>query len=195
MRLSDRTRQTLAAAALLAAPAMLMGLVSCSNTTGGTATCPGCGTNAEPTVATPRPSVSSPVAQPPSTPLIPGPSTAIAAPPGTDTLPANDQGYVYIETKSGKTRCQLNSETVGCESDFQNSPEVDGEPANGVSVTSAGTVRWVLGNLGDIPTVTLDYRTYRAQGWTIAADEGGTRFTNDGTGHGMFISVQHVEVF
>ena len=32
-------------------------------------------------------------------------------------------------------------------------------------------------------------------GWTIEASEDGTRFTNDGTGHGMFISVEGVEAF
>ncbi|WP_099024164.1 hypothetical protein [Mycolicibacterium palauense] len=176
---------------------MAAALVSCSNTTDGVATCPGCGTNAEPNFPTPKPSVS-----PPSTTAAPerptgpsGPSSAIAAPPGTETLPPNDQGYVFVQTKSGKTRCQLNRETVGCESQFENSPDIDGTPANGVSVTSGGSVHWVLGNLGNIPAVTLDYRTYTAQGWTIDAEAGGTRFTNDATGHGMFVAVQGVESF
>jgi hypothetical protein len=187
------TRLALAGAAVVAAAAM----VSCSNTTDGTAACPGCGTNAEPSVQTPRPSVtpSPKIALPPSTPAPAPRPTATAAPPGAETLPANDEGYVFVETKSGKTRCQLNSETVGCESLFENSPEVDGAPANGVSVTSSGTVQWVLGNLGDIPAVTLDYRTYIAQGWTIAADASGTRFTNDATGHGMFVAVEGVQSF
>ncbi len=188
------TRLALLSAAVIAAAA----LAGCSNTTDGDAVCPGCGTNAEPTVPTPRPSVtpSPTIAQPP-TQLPgppPGPSTAVAAPPA-QTLPANDQGYVYVETKSGKTRCQLNEATVGCESQFENSPDVDGEPANGVSITSGGAVKWILGNLGDIPTVTLDYRTYAAAGWTIAADASGTRFTNDTTGHGMFVAVQGVTPF
>ena len=72
---------------------------------------------------------------------------------------------------------------------------VNGEPANGVSVTAGGTVRWVVGNLGDIPTVTLDYGTYSAAGWTIAADANGTRFTNDATGHGMLVAVEGVQAF
>jgi hypothetical protein len=71
----------------------------------------------------------------------------------------------------------------------------DGEPANGVKVTSGGELRWLVGNLGDIPAVTLDYQTYRAQGWTIAASGSGTRFTNDDTGHGMFVSIQAVNGF
>jgi hypothetical protein len=56
-------------------------------------------------------------------------------------------------------------------------------------------VQWVLGNLGDIPVVTIDYLTYQAQGWRIKADIEGTRFTNDRTGHGMFVSIDNVETF
>jgi len=165
----------------IAAAALVLG--GCSNTTGGTAVCPGCGTQAEPTGPTPPPSVSTPTAA--ETPA-PGPA---------QTLPTNEQGYVYVETKSGKTRCQLNSETVGCESQFENSPTIDGERANGVSVTADGTVDWTVGNLGEIPAVTLEYRTYSAAGWTIDANASGTRFTNDGTGHGMFVAVEGVESF
>jgi hypothetical protein len=102
---------------------------------------------------------------------------------------------VYIETKSGKTRCQISRTSVGCEGQFANSPVKDGVPANGVNVTADGNLRWLVGNLGDIPVVTLDYRTYDAAGWTIAAAESGTRFTNDRTGHGMFVSIQSVESF
>ena len=183
MRATVNTRLTLAGAAIAAAAA----LVSCGNTTGGTAVCPGCGTVAEPSFPTPPPSIST------STPA-PGPGGTAAPGPG-ETLPSNEQGYVYVETKSGKTRCELNSESVGCESQFENSPVVNGEPANGVSITAGGTVRWVVGNLGDIPTVTLDYGTYSAAGWTIAADANGTRFTNDATGHGMLVAVEGVQAF
>ena len=102
---------------------------------------------------------------------------------------------MFIETKSGKTRCQISRAEVGCESEFANAPEQNGMPANGVNITAEGSMRWVVGNLGNIPAVTLDYQTYRALGWTIAADSDGTRFTNDGTGHGMFINTSGVEVF
>jgi hypothetical protein len=191
VRVAEKSRLVLAGAALIAAAA----LVSCSNTTDGAATCPGCGAQAEPEFPTPRSSASTPTAAPSPGLPPPGPSTAVAAPPPGQALPANDQGYVYVETKSGKTRCQLNSETVGCETEFENSPVVDGEAANGVSITAGGAMKWVVGNLGNIPVVTLDYRTYAAQGWTIAADEAGTRFTNDGTGHGMLVRVQGVDAF
>ncbi len=35
-------------------------------------------------------------------------------------------------------------------------------------------MQWVLGNLGAIPTVSIDCRTYEAQGWTIDATTDGT---------------------
>lgn len=139
----------------------------------------------EPTFPTPRPS-RTPAAKPPtSTP---------PAPPPAQELPA-ENGYVFIQTKSGKTRCQLDTDEVGCEAPFTDAPEVDGAPANGVRVSAGGGIEWVLGNLGDIPAVTLDYRSYRAVGWTIDATPDGTRFTNDGTRHGMFVAVERVDTF
>ena len=73
------------------------------------------------------------------------------------------------------TRCQINKDSVGCEAPFTHSPLQDGEHANGVSITAGGSVQWVLGNLGAIPTVTIDYKTYDALGWTINATTDGTR--------------------
>lgn len=144
----------------------------------------------EPTVSTTRPSVTTPTSEPT---LVPEPSTPTPAPPGAE-LPT-ENGYAYVETKSGKTRCQIDAQTVGCEAQFLNSPTVDGGQANGVRLTADGQESWVLGNLGDIPTVTLDYRTYTALGWTIEATESGTRFTNDATGHGMFVAIEKVDLF
>lgn len=145
----------------------------------------------EPSFPTARPTRSSPA---------PAPSTTVAAPPsarppGGATPLQPENGYVFIQTKSGKTRCQVSRQYVGCESEFTDSPVVDGAPANGVRLTPGGQIRWVLGNLGDIPAVTLDYRTYAALGWTINATPAGTRFTNDGTGHGMVVAVEGVQTF
>ena len=151
------------------------------------------GSPTEPSFPTSRPTRTSPPATTPARP--PSPSTAAPSPPAAETLPPDTHGYVFIETKSGKTRCQISRAAVGCESEFTNSPIQDGVHANGVNVTADGAMRWIVGNLGDIPTVTIDYQTYRAQGWTIVADAGGTRFTNDGTGHGMFVSVEAVQAF
>jgi hypothetical protein len=144
----------------------------------------------EPSFPTSRPT--RPTAAPPRT-LTPAPTSSTAA-PGAEVL-APENGYVFIETKSGKTRCQLNEEEVGCEAQFANSPVMNGMHANGVRLTANGEVTWLVGNLGDIPVVTPEYRTYRAVGWTIDAREDGTRFTNDRTHHGMVVAVDGVQAF
>ncbi|WP_099039485.1 hypothetical protein [Mycobacterium neglectum] len=144
----------------------------------------------EPSVPTSRPTrTPAPTSTTPSAP----PSTGEQ--PGATALPPDESGYVFIETKSGKTRCQISEAEVGCESEFDNSIEVNGMPASGVKITAEGSMTWVVGNLGNIPAVTLNYQNYRALGWTIAAGSDGTRFTNDGTGRGMFINTSGVEVF
>jgi hypothetical protein len=135
---------------------------------------------------------SAPTAKPSITPS--APSRANPA-PGAIALAPDENGRVFIETKSGQTRCQIDSESVGCEAQFTNSPMQDGEHTNGVNITASGEVNWVLGNLGDIPTVPIDYQNYDAVGWTIAATESGTKFTNEHTGHGMFVSIEKVDTF
>ncbi|OBG27308.1 hypothetical protein A5673_06385 [Mycobacterium sp. E3198] len=199
MQLSQKVRRSLAGGSLLlvpvlASPALIDG---CTSTIEGKpVAAPGAGP-VEPTFPTPRPSIATPApsatAAPPPGPI--GPVTPTTPPVGAIPLPPDHNGYVFIETKSGMTRCQINKETVGCEAPFTNSPLQDGEHANGVSISSGGNVQWVLGNLGAIPTVTIDYKTYAAQGWTINATEDGTRFSNDQTHHGMFVSVEKVNTF
>jgi hypothetical protein len=181
--------------------ALLAGVVlvaGCSNIIEGKPVAtPGAGPT-EPSFPTPR---QSPI---PSTPTMPPPTTSAGppttpasptAPAGAIPLPPDQNGYVFIETKSGMTRCQINKDSVGCEAPFTHSPLQDGEHANGVNITATGSVQWVLGNLGAIPTVTIDYKTYDAQGWTISATTDGTRFTNNHTRHGMFVSIETVNTF
>jgi hypothetical protein len=198
VRLSQKARRSLAGGSLLLA-ALLTGPMLASGCSsiieGKPVATPGTGPT-EPTFPTPRPSSIMP--SPPSTTGTspgPAPSSTPTPPAGAIPLPPDQNGYVFIETKSGLTRCQINKESVGCEAPFTNSPLQDGEHANGVSISSGGSVQWVLGNLGAIPTVTIDYKTYAAQGWTINATTDGTRFTNDHTGHGMFVSIDKVNTF
>jgi hypothetical protein len=200
VRLSQGARRGLAGgslllAALLASPVLMSGCSSIIE--GRPVATPGTGPT-EPSFPTPRLSptppstTTSPIPAPPTTPTPPASPTA---PAGAIPLPPDQNGYVFIETKSGLTRCQINKDTVGCEAPFTNSPLQDGEHANGVSITAGGSVQWVLGNLGAIPTVTIDYKTYDAQGWTINASAAGTRFSNNRTGHGMFVSIEKVNTF
>ena len=68
-------------------------------------------------------------------------------------------------------------------------------------VNAAGAFHWEEGNIPGTPQVmandvVLNYgQTYRLRGWTIVPTEDGTRFTNDGTGHGMFVSIENVYAF
>jgi hypothetical protein len=166
---------------------LLAGLLLGAGLTGGCSSL----THGKP-VPPPSAAPSTPKAKPSITP--PAPSRA-NPPAGAVPLTPDANGRVFIETKSGQTRCQIDSESVGCEAEFTNSPLQDGEHTNGVNVTASGEVKWVLGNLGDIPTVPIDYKNYDAVGWTIAASESGTKFTNEQTGHGMFVSIEKVDTF
>ena len=200
MRLSQKTRSLPGGSPLFVALLALAVLVAgCSNIIEGKPIAtPGAGPT-EPSFPTPRltPPTTPPSPAPTTTSPTPAPPTTPSptAPAGTIPLKPDQSGYVFIETKSGLTRCQINKDSVGCEAPFTNSPLEDGEHANGVSITATGSVQWVLGNLGAIPTVTIDYKTYDAQGWTINATTQGTRFTNDHTGHGMFVSIEKVNTF
>jgi hypothetical protein len=60
-------------------------------------------------------------------------------------------------------------------------------------------VRWAQGNIAagsGVNYLTLNYgQTHHLEGWTINPSEDGTRFTNDATGHGMFVSIDDVYSF
>ncbi len=155
------------------------------------------GSPTEPSFPTSRPSMSRPNAAAPtkSPPSSPSSPSSPVSPPAAEVLRPQESGYVFIETKSGKTRCQIDEHSVACEALFTNAPLQDGVRANGVNLSADGSVSWIVGNLGDIPVVTIDYRTYSAVGWTIVATTDGTRFTNQRTKHGMFVSIEKVETF
>jgi hypothetical protein len=122
-------------------------------------------------------------------------STSAAPAPGP--LTPNDRGYVRVETKSGSTKCSINTELVACRTSGDNWPvKPNGQPYHTASVTANGEFHWVDADLGALEgLVTLDYQTYTAQGWTIIANSDGTKFTNDHTGHGMTVSAQSVTPF
>jgi hypothetical protein len=67
----------------------------------------------------------------------------------------------------------------------------------GAVVNSDGAFSWQQGDLNvGSPTTTMAYgQTYHRGNWTIYPDETGTRFVNDRTGHGMFVSVDNVYSF
>jgi hypothetical protein len=111
----------------------------------------------------------------------------------------------YVRTESGKVRCDVQPDSVGCQylPGFPQAP-VDnwGGHPDIAKLTSGGAFSWMEGNLATGGSadpqndVILNYgQSYATQGWTILPSSDGTRFTNDGTGHGMFVSVDNVSSF
>jgi hypothetical protein len=124
--------------------------------------------------------------------------------------------FVNVRTPSPSMRCEVGSDdspspgvpemgpNVVCQtSGFPQSP-MNPPPYPGWSgdplvlhqdqavITASGQFSWRTANLGmappGLPDITLlDGQTYHFQGWTMVSAHDGTTFTNDTTGHGMFI--------
>ncbi len=123
-------------------------------------------------------------------------STTDASAPSAIPLPPNDRGYVRVEMKSGSTGCSITTDLVACQN-FSGSWRIgNGQPCRTVSITGDGRFQCVKADLGALQgRVTLDYQTYRAQGWRIVAGPAETGFTNDRSGHGMSVDDQRVNAF
>jgi hypothetical protein len=118
---------------------------------------------------------------------------------------ADPAAQQYVRTESGKVRCDVQPGTVGCQylPGFPQAP-VDnwGGHPDIAKLTSGGAFSWMEGNLATGGSASLENdvilnygQSYDIQGWTILPNSDGTRFTNDGTGHGMFVSVDNVSSF
>lgn len=69
---------------------------------------------------------------------------------------------------------------------------------NNATVDAAGNFSFLLANMGEASEdqLTLSYgQSYNIQGWTILSGLDGTRFTNDATGRGMFVSIENTYAF
>jgi hypothetical protein len=111
----------------------------------------------------------------------------------------------YVRTESGKVRCDIQPDSVGCQylPGFPQAP-VDnwGGHPDIAKQTSGGAFSWMEGNLATQGSASLDNdvilnygQSYDIQGWTILPSSDGTRFTNDGSGHGIFVSIDNVYSF
>jgi hypothetical protein len=75
------------------------------------------------------------------------------------------------------------------------------EQMNLAVVRGTGAFNWDIGNIPGsseamAKDIVLNYgQAYHINGWTIVPNNDGTRFTNDATGHGMFVSIQDVHSF
>jgi len=109
-----------------------------------------------------------------------------------------------VRTQSGNTRCLAWPGSVVCQylPGYSQAPlGPSGNHQDLAVVTSAGEFNWAEGNIPGSPEVmandvVLNYgQTYHLNGWTIVPSAEGTRFTNDGTSHGMFVSINNVSSF
>jgi hypothetical protein len=116
----------------------------------------------------------------------------------------------YVRTESGKVRCLVTANDQGhgggpavvCEpSGFAQAPMGSwGTPDDLAAIHANGTFNWNDGNIGGggepQNDVVLNYgQSYQMHGWTILPSSDGTTFTNNGTGHGMFVSIDNVNSF
>lgn len=132
---------------------------------------------------------------------------AIAAATAVATTPpaaAGPEDYQYVRTVSGAVRCVISADHVGCERSsidgFPGAPRSQSGPGNFnvAGVDADGTFNYGEGNIGDVDSgeVVLTYdRIFPIKGWTVVPSFHGTRFTNDATGRGMFVSIGGVTPF
>lgn len=111
---------------------------------------------------------------------------------------ANADVGTFVQTQSGAVICDVLTDQVGCE-------HVGGFSQTGGRYSMAvvgrgGGFQWIDGDIGSCgcsggPMV-LNYGTgYHINGWTIRPSFDGTRFTNDATNRGMFVSIDNVSSF
>jgi hypothetical protein len=130
-----------------------------------------------------------------------------ASPAAADVAPS-------VRTQSGKVRCYVATDQrmqpgpdVICQTGgpdsigFLQAPVDRGRHYDISIVDGAGAFRWDNGNIpwtsdALASDIVLEYgHTYHLQGWMIDGSSDGTKFTNDATGHGMFVSVGNVYAF
>ncbi|WP_135453503.1 hypothetical protein [Mycobacterium sp. DL99] len=123
---------------------------------------------------------------------------ALAAPgvaAADEILPTGPNGVTYIRTESGRTLCGVQGDAVNCTVQFVNPPvTAAGDFANSVTLNQNGTFTYLAADLGVIdPPHTIRYdQTYIANGWAVEAFSDGTRFTNNHTNEGFWVSVTDV---
>lgn len=112
-----------------------------------------------------------------------------------EILPVGPNGVSYIRTESGRTLCGIQGDTVNCTVQFVDPPvTAAGDVANSVTLNQNGTFTYLAADLGVIdPVHTIRYdQTYIANGWAVEAFNDGTRFTNNRTNEGFWVSVTEV---
>jgi hypothetical protein len=112
---------------------------------------------------------------------------------GADPTPGHD---AKVKTQTPPMLCEIGSDdadpgvgpNVVCQGSFVQAPADDDQ----AYITASGEFSYRIANIGiggshpPFETLLPD-RTYQIQGWTVTTGDDGIRFTNDGTGHGMFV--------
>lgn len=122
--------------------------------------------------------------------------------------PEASAGSQIVRTASGQVKCSIEPSFVVCErlsgEGFLQAPLAPKTPAgqppwhwNLVGFDERGNYEWRIGNIGGmVQGVVMAYgQTYQFNGWTVQASSSGTRFTNDSTGRGTFVSIENVYSF
>lgn len=112
-----------------------------------------------------------------------------------EILPTGPNGVTYIRTASGRTLCGIEGDHVNCTVQFTDPPmSSSGDVANSVTLNQNGSFTYLAADLGHIdPVHTVHYdQIYIANGWAVEAFNDGTRFTNNQTNEGFWVSVTEV---
>ena len=112
---------------------------------------------------------------------------------GADPTAGHD---AKVKTQTPPMLCEIGSDdadpgigpNVVCQGSFAQAPPEDDQ----AYVTASGQFTYRTANIGvGYPHDPFDTlapgETYYIQGWTVVAGDDGIRFTNDATGHGMFV--------
>lgn len=156
--------------------------------------------------------------------LLGAPLVVAAVACGYSSVEHVDTAGQYVLNPSGTVRCWVTPTGEGagtagpgvtCKATGSMSPQAgqwqtlgflqapvahNGSRFQDATVDAAGDFSFQAGNEvgagGSDDDLVLAYgKTYKVQGWTIWADTHGTQFTNDATGHGMFVSIENVYAF
>ncbi|AJR30135.1 hypothetical protein [Mycolicibacterium fortuitum] len=127
--------------------------------------------------------------------LLGGSMAAAGVAAADQILPTGPHGVTYIRTESGRTLCGIEGDHVNCTVQFVNPPlSSTGDIANSVSLNQNGSFTYLAADLGviDPPHLIRYDQTYIANGWAVEAYSDGTRFTNNRSNEGFWVSVTEV---
>ena len=137
---------------------------------------------------------------------------AVTSTASAEPRPDNPFDQEFVTTESRTVRCIVEPGRVLCSGSFANAPIGCGGPsvcdpddptkypANTVWIEAeGGGLQWNTSNMQSTGYAESKYdlvltygRVFNLKGWTVEPSSVGTRFTNDRTGHGMFVSRQGV---